>query len=229
MLIRTVMRHPMLLKTGTLVGVLVATLSLSAQINLQNQPGAPNKDAPNLPPRATAADYQAQGKAGTVTIGAEFAGHSLPTPEGPLTTEDYVVVEACLFGPPNARLTLSPADFSLRINGKKAPIPSQPYGLVLKTLKDPAWEPPESASEAKSKTQIGTGSEKDPSILPHIVHMPIELQRAMEKKAQRASMPEGEHALPTAGLLFFEHRGKINSVELVYNGPAGKATIALQP
>ena len=100
------------------------------------------------------------------------------------------MVEAGLFGPPNARLTLSPADFSLRINGKKAPVPSQPYGLVLKTLKDPAWEPPESPSEAKSKTQIGTGGEKDPSILPHIVHMPIELQRAMEKKAQRASMPE---------------------------------------
>ena len=32
----------------------------------------------------------------------------------------------------------------------------------------------------------------------------------------------------TAGLLFFEHRGKINSVELVYNGPAGKVTIPLQ-
>ena len=220
------MRHSIFLRTGFLrTGILVASvlvwsLCLSAQ----------NKDAPNLPPRATPADYQAQAKAGTVTIAAEFASHSLPTPEGPLTTEDYVVVETCLFGPPAARLALSPGDFSLRINGKKAPLPSQPYGLVLKSLKDPYWVPPESASEAKqSKTLIGASAEKDPSILPTVVHMPIELQRAMEKKAQRASMPEGERPLPTAGLLFFEHKGKVNSVELVYNGPAGKATLTLQP
>jgi len=203
--------------------VLVASLTLSAQN------GPPNKDAPNLPPRATPGDYQAQAKAGMVTIAAEFDAHSLPTPEGPLTSEDYVVVETCLFGPPGAKLTLSPGDFSLRINGKKAPLPSQPYGLVLKSLKDPYWIPPEDSEAKQSKTMIGQSAEKDPSVLPHVVHMPIELQRAMEKKAQRASMPEGEHALPTAGLLFFEHRGKINSVELVYTGPAGKATVALQP
>ncbi|MGA2711704.1 MAG: hypothetical protein ABSG41_01255 [Bryobacteraceae bacterium] len=215
------MRHSMFHKAAFVV--LVASLALSAQN------GAPNKDAPNLPPRATPADYQAQAKVGMVTIAAEFAAHSLPTPEGPLTTEDYVVVETCLFGPPGAKLTLSPGDFSLRVNGKKTPIPSQPYGLVLKSLKDPYWVPPEDPEAKGSKTMIGQSAEKDPSVLPHVVHMPIELQRAMEKKAQRASMPEGERPLPTAGLLFFEHRGKVNSVELVYTGPAGKATLPLQP
>lgn len=228
------MQHAMLPKTGLLkttafvAGVLAASFCLSAQTGASGV----TKDAPNLPPRATPADYQAQAKAGTVTIGAEYDDHNLPTPDGPLTTEDYIVVETCLFGPPNAKLTLSPGDFSLRINGKKAGLPAQPYGLVLKSLKDPYWIPPESESDSKgsgSKTMIGSGAEKDPAILPHVVHMPIELQRAMEKKAQRASMPEGEHALPTAGLLFFEHRGKVSSVELVYNGPAGKATVPLQP
>ncbi len=229
MLIQVVMRHSTFPGTGALVGILAAALFLPAQNGPPNS--APtNKDAPNLPPRATPADYQTQAKAGTVTIAAEYDDHSLPTPDGPLTTEEYIVVETCLFGPPAARLTLSPGDFSLRINGRKAPLPAQPYGLVLKSLKDPYWIPPESESEGKgSKTMIGSGSEKDPAILPHVVHMPIELQRAMEKKAQRSSMPEGEHALPTAGLLFFEHRGKVNSVELFYNGPAGKATLALQP
>jgi len=45
-----------------------------------------------IPPRAAPTDYQAQGKAGEITIAAEFAGHSVPTPEGPLSDEEYVVV-----------------------------------------------------------------------------------------------------------------------------------------
>jgi hypothetical protein len=45
-------------------------------------------------------------------------------------------------------------------------------------------------------------------------------------------LPEGDRPLPQANLLFFEFHGKtarIRSVELVYTGPAGKATLALQP
>src|SRR5580700_12339764 len=60
-----------------------------------------------LPPRAAPTDYQAQGKIGEITIGADFAGHSVPTPEGPLTDEEYVVVEAAFFGPAGARLQLT--------------------------------------------------------------------------------------------------------------------------
>ena len=43
---------------------------------------------------------------------------------------------------------------------------------------------------------------------------------------------EGERTLPQAGLIFFQYRGKtqsIHSIELIYAGPAGKATLALQP
>src|SRR5207247_1860211 len=90
----------------------------------------PGKDAQTetkgIPPRAAPGDYQSQVQAGTVTIAAEFTGHSLPTPGGPLTTEDYVAVETALFGPAGAQLKISAQDFSLRINGKKTPTPSQP-------------------------------------------------------------------------------------------------------
>ena len=75
-----------------------------------------------MPPRATPGDYQAQAKAGKVTIAAEFMGHSVPRPEGPLTTEDYVVIETGFFGPAGERVNLSVGDFSLKINGKKKPI-----------------------------------------------------------------------------------------------------------
>src|SRR5579864_2640838 len=93
-------------------GVLIAALCLCVQG--QDTPGkdAPTSEKKGLPPRATPADYQAHAQAGSVTIAAEFTGHSVPTPQGTLSTEDYVVVETALFGSPGARLTLSIEDFS---------------------------------------------------------------------------------------------------------------------
>ena len=54
----------------------------------------------------------------------------------------------------------------------------------------------------------------------------------MEQKVQKATLPEGDRALPVAGLIFFQYHGKtqsIKSLELIYDGPAGKATLMLQP
>jgi len=189
-----------------------------------------------MPPRATPDDYQDHAEAGKVTIAAEFEGHSIATPQGPLNTEDYVVVEAALFGPPGARLKLSFDDFSLRLNGKKT-LPGQPYGVVLGNVKDPEWQPPEEA-KPKSKTSFG-GSEDEGSGIqrgekepPMPVKIPIEVQRAMAERVRKASLPEGDRALPEAGLIFFEYHGKpekLHSIELIYAGPAGKSTLTLQP
>ena|SRR5579872_1228526 len=187
-----------------------------------------------MPPRAAPSEYQAQAKAGSVTIGAEFMAHSVPTPEAIYETEDYVVVEVGLFGPPQATARLSTADFSLRINGSKKVLPNQPYLLAFKSLKDPAWEP--AKSEEKSKGSFSTngggggGNPGDPPPLPP--KMPLELRRAMEQHVERSAMLEGDRALPQAGLLFFEYRGKtknINALELIYSGAAGNATLALHP
>jgi hypothetical protein len=203
--------------------VLIGALCLCAQ---------GQNEAKGIPPRATPGDYQAHAAAGTVTVAAEFLGHSIPRPQGdPLTTDDYVVVETALFGPPAARLKISSDDFSLRINEKKNPSPSQPFGMVFRSLKDPDWEPPVPA-ESKSKTGISTGGKGGQSEAPAPVHMPIELQRAIQQHVQKAALAEGDRALPQAGLIFFPYRGKvegIHSIELTYGGPAGKATLALQP
>ena len=211
--------------------VLIGGLSVWAQV-----PNPPSKDAPanelkGMPPRVAPAEYQAHVQAGTVTVAAEFLGHSVPTLEGTYNAEDYVVVEAGLFGPPEARTKLTTGDFSLRINGKKVAQLSQPYELVFHSLKDPEWEP--SSKDTKSKTSLNTGGgPNDPGSAPAPVHMPIELRRAMEQHVQRVSMLEGDRALPQAGLLFFEYRGKtqnIRSLELIYNGAGGSATLALHP
>lgn len=220
----------MRLSPGLRIGVWIAALCLCVQGQNTPSKDAQISEGKGLPPRATPADYETHAQAGTVTVAAEFKGHSVPTLEATYSTEDYVAVETGLFGPPGARLKLSIEDFSLRINEKKT-LSGQPYGLVFHSLKDPEWEPPVKA-ESKSKTSIGGGGAGQSDAPAAPVHMPLELQRAMEQHVQKASLPEGDRALPQAGLIFFEYRGKterIHSMELIYSGPAGKATLTLQP
>ena len=210
------------------VGLIVVLIG-AAHVYAQSKDATAN-EVKGMPPRVAPTEYQAHGEAGPLTIAADFTGHSVATPEATYTTEDYVVVEVGLFGAPGARAKLSTGDFSLRINGKKTASPSQPYQLVFKALKDPEWEPP--SKESKSKTSIGGGGGGDSGGPPAPVHMPMELRRAMEQRVQRVTMLEGDRALPQAGLLFFEYRGKtqgIRSLELIYNGSAGNASLTLQP
>jgi len=187
-----------------------------------------------LPPRATPADYQAQAQAGGMTIAAEFVGHFVPTLQGNLSTENYVVVETGMFGPPEAHIKLFLGDFSLRINGKKTALPGQPYGMVLRSLKDPDWEPPavaESSSTSKTKVNTGGGGSPDKEPAPP-VRIPVEVQRAMEQRIQRDSLPEGDRTVPVAGLIYFPYSGStqgIRSIELIYKGSAGNVTLELRP
>jgi hypothetical protein len=218
------------LRGGICLNVVLSTVfCLCAQEPIPKGGDARPNEAQGLPPRAAPTDYQTQAQVGAVTIGAEFAGHSVPTPEASYSTEDYVVVEVGFFGPPGARAQISMDDFTLRINAnKKNLLRSQPFGLVMASLKDPEWSPPESAS--KSKTGINTGGQdSDP---PPVVHMPFELQRAMSLRVQKAALTLGDRSLPQAGLIFFPYRGNakgIHSVELTYSGSVGKATMDLRP
>jgi hypothetical protein len=189
--------------------------------------------AKGMPPRATPADYQAHVQAGAITIGAEFSAHSVPVPQGVLSTEDYIVVEVGFFGAPEAHATISANDFSLRVNDKKSALPAQPYSMIFASLKDPEWEPPVPVDSKGGKTSIGGGGGgaggNDPPVKPK---PPFSLQRTWQQNVQKAALPEGERVLPAAGLIFFRYSGQakgIYSVELIYSGPAGKATLTLHP
>ena len=200
---------------------------------LQGQtPPAASTEIKGIPPRATPGDYQFQVQAGTVTIAAEFTGHSLPTFEGPLNSEDYIAVETALFGNAGAPLKISAKDFSLRVNGKKVPLPSQPYGLTFSSLKDPEWVPPEGPAPKSKGSSIGTGGQgQGDSSPPTPPKVPVPTQRAWAQRVQKATLPEGDRPLPQAGLIFFQYRGNdrsLQSVELLYEGPAGKATLKLR-
>src|ERR1039457_4558635 len=219
---------------GTVVLIPALCLCAPGQNTQSKDPQA--SEAKGIPPRAAPADYQAQAPAGTVTVAAEVIGYSIPTPHGAThTTEDYEAAATRVLAPSGARLKISIDSFSLRVYAKKMPsLPSQPFGMVFRSLKDPVWEDSVAveAKAAKSGNGISTGGksgEKEPAAP---VHMPLELQRAMQQRVQKTALPEGDRALPQAGLIFFPYRGKvagIHSIELVYTGPAGTATLTLQP
>src|ERR1700722_17427340 len=113
------MRVASVLSTGLVTGVLFSAVYLSAQDQSDQEQTAKELPGKGLPPRAAASEYQAQEKAVADTIGAEFAGHSVPTPDPTYLAEDVVGVEAGLFGPPGTHPRLTRYDFSLRVNGKK--------------------------------------------------------------------------------------------------------------
>jgi hypothetical protein len=190
-----------------------------------------SREMNGIPARTAATEYQTQTKAGAITIAADFDGHSVPTPESVFSTEDFIMCEVAFYGAPGTRLAMSFQDFSLRINGSKKLVPAIGDQFVFKSLKDPEWVPP--APPEKSKTGInagGGGGQGDPP--PVTPKMPIDVERRMEQKVLKAALPEGERALPASGIIFFQYGGRvkgIRSLELVYAGSAGKATLSLQP
>ena len=183
-----------------------------------------------LPPRTSASDYPAQAKLGDITLAAEFAGHGIPTSDGALSTEGYVVVEVAFFGPSGTRLPISHNDFSLRINNKKNATPSEPYESVGTSAKDPEWAPPEKPEKGSNTILGGGGGGNDTSKEPP--RPPAELRRAWAQRVKKAALADGGRLLPQDGLLFFSYGGQvknIRSLELVYAGPAGKTTLELHP
>jgi hypothetical protein len=203
---------------------------LRAQTAQDNAAQVPQ--AKGMPPRATPADYQAHVEAGPITLAAEFSAHSVPVPQGVLSTEDYIVVEVGFFGPPEAHATISSGNFSLRVNDKKAALPAQPYSMIFGSLKDPEWEPPEPVESKGGKTSIGGGGGGGNDPAPVKPKPPFSLQRTWQQSVMKAALPEGDRVLPAAGLIFFRYSGQakgIYSVELIYAGPSGQTTLKLHP
>lgn len=213
-----------------------AVVALCATLGAQTTP-APEAPSPRatkgIPARGSATEYMGHGKVGALTIGADFDSHDIPTLESTLTADDYVTVEVAIFGSPGAHATISAADFSIRINGKKSPTPSEGFAALSRNLRDPSWTPPDQKEKQKSRGGLNTGGGDQDGLgsTPAPVHIPPEMERSMRQQVGAAALPEGDRALPVAGLLFFKYSGQakgIHEVELVYEGSAGKGSIKLQ-
>jgi hypothetical protein len=196
--------------------------------------------AQGAPPKTNAGDYPVHVQLDSVTLAAEYLVHSLPTAKGTLVVNDYLVVEAAFFGPSLSRLKMSPDNFTLRINGRGAFLPTQTAGMVAESIKYPGVRPHLEGSVGNGDGTVTVGPRppqsrfpgdgKDRQRTPTITEKQDD--DAVEYRVQSVSLPEGEHSLPRAGLLYFAHTGKvknIRSIELFYDGPMGKATLKLLP
>ncbi len=208
--------------------------------------GAAMLHAQGTTPKPNASDYPAHATSGDFTLGAEYLVHSIPAPEGSYFTNDYLVVEAALFGPHLARVKMSAEQFTLRINGQKRALMSQAPGIVGASLKYPDWEQRPTLTASAGPIIFGgpapverfpgdPGARRGPPP-PRVPNAenPGDQSREpampVEERIQRSAMPEGEHVAPAGGLLFFPFKGKtksIRSLELLYDGPAGKASLKL--
>jgi hypothetical protein len=126
-----------------------------------------------------------------------------------LTANDYLVVEVAFYGPPFGRVRLSPDMFYLRINGRGS-IPSQSPRMVVGSIRTQPGGQPTAKSTVRESEQ----------------------QDSLYYRVDYVSVPEGERTMPFSGLLYFLYRGStqsIQSLQLMYDGPAEKATLKLLP
>jgi hypothetical protein len=147
------------------------------------------------------------------TLAAEYLVRAIPTPNGSMFTDDYLVVEVAFFGPKKEKLALSPDQFRLRMTGPKigqtATLAPQPPTMVAGSLRMPDFNAP--------RTTNPTGQ-------------PGERPLSVDEWVRTEALPDGIQPVPAAGLLYFQFRGKpktIRTLDLVYEGPAGKATLKL--
>jgi hypothetical protein len=169
--------------------------------------------AQGISPKPNVDAYPVHAQMDAVTLGAEYMVHSLPTPSGLLLANDYLVIEVGFFGPTSSRLKLSPDQFTLRINGNaKGALLTQLPGMV-----------------ASSMRSIGGPVPRNDRAAPIDVNQ-SQADDSVDARINNASLPEGEHSLPRAGLIYFPFKGKtknIRSLDLLYDGPMGKATLKL--
>jgi hypothetical protein len=177
-------------------------------------------------PRADASKYDVQGALGDFTIGADYLVHSIPASSGFIIADDYLIVEAALFGPRLTTIKLSLTDFELRItstSNKVGPstIEARPptfgtsFAATRRAPGDPNRPPPRPTPTRVPTSIDNSGIER-------------EAQLPLDQQIDQASLPAGEHKVPVSGALFFPFKGKttsIKSLELIYTGPAGKVTL----
>lgn len=194
--------------------------------------------------KAKPTDYPAHIQLDTVTLAAEYLVHTIPNPKGNLIARDYLVVEVAFFGPLYSRLKMTPDQFTLRINRKGSLLNAELPGMVAQSIKYPelSGRPSLTASatagvgdstvtvgpRAPQSRFPGDGNERTAGVGPTITEVNEENQ--IEFRVQAASLPEGEKTLPRSGTIYFYYRGKIkniHSLDLLYDGTMGRATLKL--
>lgn len=188
--------------------------------------------------------YPSQAVATPFKLAAEFFGHSMPSPQGVIFLQDYLVVEVAAYPPGFQPISIRASRFSLRLNGKKSVLVTQSPGMVAASVKYPDW--------TQRPRVVGTGGLGDGTItvgeptnpgrfpgdpnrtgarlpapvprVPDQTNSGVERQPEMqiEEVCERLSLPEDVMKGPRSGYLFFPYSGKLkslHSIELLYEDP----------
>lgn len=203
--------------------------------------------AQGLPPRPDPDNYSAQARLAEATIAADYLARTIPLPSRPRLVSNYLVIELAVYPDKGAKVPVSAQHFSLRINGRKTALLPQAPGLVAAELKFPDWEfgPQIAVGAGAGDATVILGPPRPVERFPGDPRAPRTPQPAPpahptardetspvspEEFVRQAALPEGVTSHPVAGLLYFAFKGKtrsVRSLELLYSGPAGSATLRL--
>lgn len=197
--------------------------------------------------REDAGKYGAHTQMGNVGLGADFWGTSMPVQDGALASNGHLVVEVAFFAPPNRKVAIKASEFILRVDGRRI-YPDAPgsvtlgYAIPDYRQRGPRVEAdgqagPVIVSAGGDPTQRRFPGDNNPADIPlppreqgtdpELRKDPIDPVKAVND----AALPEGLHATPISGYLFYAYRGKlkhIKKVELEYAGPLGTAALSLR-
>ncbi len=193
-----------------------------------------------IPARPAPADYQAQATAGPLSLAADFQGRTVPAPSA-FILKSHLVVEIAIF---TRDFQFNTGHFTLKLNGK-IPVLAQTAGMVGGSLKYPNWEGDKgiTASAGLGNANVILGRQNTPRFPGDRRNEPTrppgspaptpseQPEFAPWDWVEKLAWADGPGKGPAAGLLYFPFQGnlaKLKSIELVYNGPEGPATLALR-
>ncbi|MCX7604533.1 MAG: hypothetical protein N2036_10715 [Bryobacteraceae bacterium] len=202
--------------------------------------------AGGLDPRARAEDYPQHTALAAASLGAEYHGRAFESQAGRFFTQDYLVVEAALF-PAGAPLEFAPSHFRLRLNGRSPELLPVTPGTVALAIRNPdqyEQRPQVVAGGGVGGGQVifgrprpverfpGDPEARVPSPSGTRQASPAEELVASAEAAERFGLSRVEAPRGgAAGLVYFYWRGKhskLKKIELIYDGPAGRATLRLR-
>lgn len=198
-------------------------------------------------PRSKASDYPAHVTLPGMEIAAEYLLHSIPTAKGFYVSRDYLVIDVGVFPAAKERVTISSAQFRLRINHQTLELPPDSPGTVAADIQYPDWEQHPTTTVQAGPVMVGApptvgrfpgDPRESPPISAPVPEQPDpsgmdkEAPKTIQELVALAALPAGSSNKPMKGCLFFRFRGKtksIKSLELIYDaGERGtKATIPL--